>query len=67
MSVDSLHTGITSQAIHPKQDAHGQPQREPRRDGAGGSPKKDRQEHSEPPPVLNGDGQVMGRTINICV
>ncbi|MBI4986507.1 MAG: hypothetical protein HZC24_14495 [Rhodocyclales bacterium] len=67
MSVDSLQTGISTQAIQPKQDANGQSQREQQRKGNSGKSQHDRQDAPDPAPVLNSQGQVTGRTINIAV
>ncbi len=63
MSLDSVQPSITSQAVHPGQDAHkdahGDRRREQRQQGT------EEQQSSDPQPVVNDLGQLLGGTINI--
>ncbi|HUY03732.1 MAG TPA: hypothetical protein VMV33_10630 [Rhodocyclaceae bacterium] len=65
MSLYSVHPSISSQAVHPGQDAHDDRRPDSRQQGKPKQPSKDQQPPVEPNTVLNDLGQVTGQTINV--
>jgi hypothetical protein len=63
MSVDAMQPTLSVLAVHPKQDANGQSDREPRRDRKPRQPERERQDQEQL--FLNSLGQITGKTINI--